>query len=109
MNNPPENSDVSASSRLLDSHASSQQPGDARSRTHGTFTPASTQSYGESSQISEAGYLQGRDGISSAPSGGKSVTKQLAEAHGLKNQRAMYGLPYTSNEMQSYPPTAESG
>lgn len=97
MNNPPENSDVSASSRLLDSHASSQQPGggDARNRTHGTFTPASIQSYGESSQISEAGYLHGRDGISSAPSGGKSVTKQLAEAHGLKNQRAMYGLPYT--------------
>ncbi|EZF36050.1 hypothetical protein H101_00423 [Trichophyton interdigitale H6] len=92
MNNPPENSDVSASSRLLDSHASSQQPGggDARNRTHGTFTPASIQSYGESSQISEAGYLHGRDGISSAPSGGKSVTKQLAEAHGLKNQRAMY-------------------
>lgn len=95
MNNLPENSDVSASSRLLDS----QQPGggDARNHTHGTFTPASIQSYGESSQISEAGYLQGRDGISSAPSGGKSVTKQLAEAHGLKNQRAMYGLPYTSN------------
>ncbi|EFQ97649.1 Lpz3p [Nannizzia gypsea CBS 118893] len=92
MDNPPGNNEVSASSRLLDSHTFNQQQtgGDARNRSHGTFTPASIQSYGEGSQLSETGYLQGRDGISSAPSGGRSATKQLAEAHGLKNHRAMY-------------------
>ncbi|KAM5445286.1 hypothetical protein MaudCBS49596_007643 [Microsporum audouinii] len=89
MSNPPKNDDVNAGSRLLESHTSNPV-GDARSRSHGTFTPASAQSYGESSQLSEGGYHLSRDGISSAPGGGKSVTKQLAEAHGVRNQRAMY-------------------
>ncbi|KAF3491026.1 Lpz3p [Arthroderma uncinatum] len=86
MDNSSESNGVNANSRLLESNPAS----DTRNRAHGTFTPASIQSYGESSHLSDSGYHHSRDGISSAPGVGKSATKQLADAHGVKNQRAMY-------------------